>query len=129
MHDTPCFPTSLSPRHPCSSELVTLAPGQCLPVPARSGTAIVALEGDVLVAYRDYTLAWLDGAVSGGAFVIREGTMQTIDRRGLIFLSGAHGPRVHCAIQSPETRPAAALARRWMERVANWTRLPCRRGA
>lgn len=132
MHDTPRLVPPYpghAPHSPCSCATATLVQGQCHSIYVRCGTGIIALEGDLLVAYRDPTLAWSGDAMGERNFVLREGEQHTFDRRGMVFISTARGAAARCAIQPPEPGLAATLARRWLARVAGWTRMRGRRDA
>jgi hypothetical protein len=104
----------------------TLARGQSCPVIVRRGTTIVALEGDLLVTYRDQALAWLADSTPERAFVIGEAEMRQIDHRGVLFVSAVRGQRVRYAVLPPAAGrvagPAMALLRRWLARCIPYVR-------
>ncbi|WP_322009005.1 hypothetical protein [Paraburkholderia sp. J12] len=89
---------------------------------------IVALEGDVLVTYREDALAWLADSTPERAFVIAEAEMRAIEHRGVLFVSAACGSRVRYAVLPPApggiALAAAALLPRWLARLIPGARRP-----
>ena len=67
-----------------------VAGGQMAVHDLRARTSIVAVEGDLQLAFRDHSLAWLGDAVPVTSVTLHEGERYVTPQRGIVSISTAH---------------------------------------
>ncbi|WP_341312202.1 hypothetical protein WN982_11840 [Paraburkholderia sp. IMGN_8] len=80
-------PHASLPHRAASSRL---HPGQVTALDLRTQTSIVAVEGNLQIAFRDYSLAWLGDAVMPAWITVPEGAQYVTPQRGFVSISAAH---------------------------------------
>jgi len=109
MHDTTRH-DQLSDHAPA----VRLHPGQSWTGDLSAGTSIITLEGEIQVAFRDHSLAWLGDAMPIVYVTVYEGCRYVTERRGVVSVQTASGRKALFAMTSEKavgtlkvrTRPA-----------------------
>jgi len=93
-------------------------------------SAVVAVEGDLQLAFRDHSLAWLCDAVPFASIMLREGQCFVLPQRGVVSISAARAEAVAFALQASQSaaksrllpghvaRQLAALVRATLRRAA-----------
>jgi hypothetical protein len=56
----------------------------------RARTSIVAVEGDLQLAFRDHSLAWLGDTVPVTSVTLHEGERYVTPQRGVVSITAAH---------------------------------------
>ncbi|MFM0261430.1 hypothetical protein [Paraburkholderia sediminicola] len=67
-----------------------VAAGQMAVHDLRARTSIVAVEGDLQLALRDHSLAWLGDTVPVTSVTLHEGERYVTPQRGVVSISAAH---------------------------------------
>ncbi|MFM0077690.1 hypothetical protein P0D72_02170 [Paraburkholderia sediminicola] len=67
-----------------------VAAGQMAVHDLRARTSIVAVEGDLQLALRDHSLAWLGDTVPVTSVTLHEGERYVTPQRGIVSISTAH---------------------------------------
>ncbi|WMY06561.1 hypothetical protein [Paraburkholderia phenoliruptrix] len=107
-----------------------LAAGQIALQDLHARSAVVAVEGDLQLAFRDHSLAWLCDAVPFTPIMLREGQCFVLPQRGVVSISAARAEAVAFALQASQSaaksrllpghvaRQLAALVRATLRRAA-----------
>lgn len=67
-----------------------VAAGQMAVLDLRARTSIVAVEGDLQLAFRDHSLAWPGDTVPVTSVTLHEGDRYVTPQRGIVSISAAH---------------------------------------
>lgn len=81
------FQTCLGESRHAAARLVA---GQVAVQDLRAHTAIVAVEGDLQLDFRDHSLAWLGDAVPVTSVTLREGERFVTPQRGVVKITATH---------------------------------------
>jgi hypothetical protein len=92
----------------------------------RARTTIVAVRGDLRLAFRDHSLAWLGDAVPLTSITLHEGQCFVTPQRGIVSISAAHAPVAAFALQVAHAQTQASNVAR---RLAAFLKVRLRRAA
>ncbi|WP_211443611.1 hypothetical protein [Collimonas humicola] len=82
---------------------------------ASRGTAIVSMQGNILIAAADECLI---GITLAGCTVIAEGECHTLQRSGWVRLQASGAERAACLVVAPAETRLATLWQRWRRRTS-----------
>ena len=71
----------------------------------RAHTAIVAVEGDLQLDFRDHSLAWLGAAVPVTSVTLLEGERFVMTQRGAVTITATHACAAAFVVQPRRMRP------------------------
>lgn len=77
-----------------------LAAGQVGVHDLRAGTSIVAVEGDLLLGFRDHSLAWLGDTVPLTSITLHEGEQFVTPQRGAVSIQVANACSAAFVVQA-----------------------------
>lgn len=80
-----------------------LAAGQIALHDLRARSCVIALEGDLQLAFRDHSLAWLGEALAPTSIVLREGQCFIVPQRGVVSISASQTRAAAFALQASRT--------------------------
>ena len=80
-----------------------LAAGQIALHDLRARSCVIALEGDLQLAFRDLSLAWLGEALAPTSIVLREGQCFIVPQRGVVSISASQTRAAAFALQASRT--------------------------
>ncbi|OLL31420.1 hypothetical protein BTH42_12160 [Burkholderia sp. SRS-W-2-2016] len=115
---------------PSDPGALRVARGQSTLVDLRAGTAIVAVEGDLELCFRDHSLAWLGSAAPVTSITVHEGEQFVIGQHGVVTIRAPRaGATLRVAPASTGTSAVRALIRRAVPGVASFVARQLRRVA
>ncbi|MFM0405130.1 hypothetical protein [Paraburkholderia dipogonis] len=107
-----------------------LAAGQMAVHELRAGTSIVAVEGDLQLAFRDHALAWLGDAVPVTSITLHEGECFVTPQRGVVSISGVRANAAAFVVQpSRALHDGRSLIRQTARHLASLVKTRLRRAA
>jgi hypothetical protein len=108
--------------------LSRLAAGQVALRDVRARSTVVAVEGDLQLAFRDHSLAWLGDAVPLTSVTLHEGQCFVARQHGMISISAAHAQAAAFVVQPSlaENRGNSATGRAVL-RLATFLKATLRR--
>lgn len=80
-----------------------LAAGQIALHDLRARSCVIAVEGDLQLAFRDHSLAWLGEALAPTSLVLREGQCFIVPQRGVVSISALQTRPAAFALQASRT--------------------------
>ncbi|MCC8391408.1 hypothetical protein LJ656_02320 [Paraburkholderia sp. MMS20-SJTR3] len=113
---------------PSDPRALRVARGQSTLVDLRAGTAIVAVEGELELCFRDHSLAWLGSAAPVTSFSVREGEQFVIGQHGVVAIRAPHASAaLRIAPASSGTSAVRALLRGALPGLASFVARQLRR--
>ena len=95
-----------------------LAAGQIALHDLHARSCVVAVEGDLQLAFRDHSLAWLCEALAPTSLVLREGQCFIVPQRGVVSISALQTAAAAFALQAPHTAVGSGAQPARVTRVA-----------
>ncbi|WP_027798743.1 hypothetical protein [Paraburkholderia dilworthii] len=82
-----------------NTNLSCVAVGQVALRDLRARSSVLAIQGDLQLAFRDHSLAWLGDAVPLTSITLHEGQCFVARQRGIVSISAAHAPAATFLVQ------------------------------
>lgn len=99
-----------------------LHPGQLTVLDLRAQTSVVAVEGNLQIAFRDHSLAWLGDAVMPTWITVPEGAQYVTPQRGFVSISAAHA-RAAVFLLQPQRSENDGFIRRAARHLSSLVRI------